>query len=103
MQGTHLHIPYAGIGIYLFLILLSMIAAYCVDPKGIKKTEKSDEGADDSTGRGLEITLMILLFFYVGICVNVESSFSSECAVDRSKSSDTSMEMITFEGANDSI
>ena len=87
MKETRLSIPYGSFGVLFSLILVSMIAAYCVEPSGMKKSDGADKDADDPPNRKLEVILMILLFFYIGICVNLESAFSSECNMIKTKRS----------------
>lgn len=60
------------------MILASMIAAYIVDPVGIKKAKENDKGGSDPSDKAFETLLMALLFIYLTISVNSESTFSSE-------------------------
>ncbi|XP_003746210.1 sodium-dependent glucose transporter 1A [Galendromus occidentalis] len=86
LKETRLYIPYVGFGIFFVVILVSMMAAYCLDPSSIKKTEKDDKSVNSPSSRTLEIVLMILLFFYIQTCVNLEITFSTLISVYAVKS-----------------
>ena len=78
IKETRLSIPYGGLGVLFSFTLVSMMAAHCVEPVGSEKSHEAAKDADDPPNRKLEVILMILLFFYIAICVNLESAFSSK-------------------------
>ncbi|XP_003746208.1 major facilitator superfamily domain-containing protein 4A [Galendromus occidentalis] len=81
VKETRIYIPYAASGFLFFLILISMIAAYCVDPIGIKKAKESKKVRDDDSSRAFETVLMALLVLYLTTSVNIESTFSTLISV----------------------
>ncbi|XP_003746206.1 sodium-dependent glucose transporter 1A-like [Galendromus occidentalis] len=81
VRESELHVPYAASGFLYLLILVSMVGAYFADPVGIQKAKENERAADADSDGTFETLLMTLLFFYLTISVNSESTFSTLISV----------------------
>ena len=70
-----------GFGVLFLLILVSMIAAYSVDPSDINESKTNNKEPGGSERRVLEVLLMILLFIYLSTSESQENAVGGKLRV----------------------